>query len=94
MCMILKINTDHLSIVVNGYRNILYLKGNEFKLKLTGYQKLLAKQKYLISYSEKFFSRRIVLVDTTDQNRNKLCRHCCSFSAEHFPIVAVIINVT
>ena len=53
--MILMIDTDHLNIVVNRYRNILYLKGNEVKLKLTGYQKLLAKQKYLFSYSDKFF---------------------------------------
>ena len=51
-----KTDTDNLNIVVYRYRFNLYLKGNEFDLKLTECQSLLAQQVYLLSCIDIFSS--------------------------------------
>ena len=65
VCVNFQTDTDNLNIVVNRYRNILYLKDNEIDLKLTEYQLLLAKRVYLLSYIDIFYKRCIVLDKTT-----------------------------
>ena len=52
-------DTDNLKIAVYRHRNNLYLKDNEFDLKLTEYQSLLAKRIYLLSYIDIIYKRCI-----------------------------------
>ena len=54
VCVNFQTDRDKLNIVVNRYRNNLYLKDNEVDLKLTEYQSLLAEQVYLLSYIDIF----------------------------------------
>ena len=61
-------DTDKVNIVVYRYRNYTYLKDNELELKLTEYEKLLAKRVYLLSYIDIFYKRCIVLDETTVHN--------------------------
>ena len=61
-------DTDKLNIVVYHYRNNIYLKDNELDLKLSEYQSLLAKRVYLMSYTDIFYKRCIVLHETTVHN--------------------------
>ena len=68
VCVNFQTDTDKLNIVVYRYRNNLYLKDNEVDLKLTGYQLLLAKRVYLLSYIDIFYKRCIVLDETTVHN--------------------------
>ena len=68
VCVNFKTETDKLNFVVYRYRNSLYLKDNEFDLKLTDYQSLLAKQVYLLTYIDIFYRRCIVLDETTVHN--------------------------
>ena len=62
-------DTYNLTFVVFRYRNNLYLKDIEVDMKLTGYQLLLAKQIYMLSYIDIFYKRR-----TTFHNWNNLCQ--------------------
>ena len=68
VCVKFQTDTDKLNIVVYRYRNNLYLKDNEVDLILTEYQALLAKRVYLLSYSDIFYERCIVLDETTVHN--------------------------
>ena len=74
VCVNFQTDTDKLNIVVYRYRNNLYLKDNELDLKLTEYQSLLAKRVYLLSYTDIFYKRCIVLDETTVHSWNKLCQ--------------------
>ena len=53
-------DTDKLNIVVYGYRNNTYLKDTEMELKLTEYEKLLAKCVYFLSDIDIFYKWCIV----------------------------------
>ena len=61
-------DTDKLNIVVYRYRNNLYLKDNEVILKLSEYESLLAKRVYILSYTDIFYKRCIVLDETSVHN--------------------------
>ena len=61
-------DTDKLNIVVYRYRNNLYFKDNEVKLKLTEHQSLLAERVCLLSYIDLFYKRCIVQDETTVHN--------------------------
>ena len=65
MCMKYKTNSDKLNGAINHYRNSIYLKGVEMEQKLTEYEKLFSKRKYLLSYIDKFFKRCFLLDGTT-----------------------------
>ena len=58
-------DTDKMNNVVYRYRNNTYLEDTERDLKLTEYKKLLAKRGYLLSYTDVFYKRCIVLDETT-----------------------------
>ena len=72
VCVNFQTDTDKLSIVVYRYRNNLYLKDRGVILKLSAYESLVAKRVYLLSYSDLFYKRCIVLDETTVHNQNKL----------------------
>ena len=74
VCMNFQIDTDKVNIVVYWYQNSTYLKGTEMELKLTDYEKLLAKCVHLLSYIDIFFKRFIVLDETTVQKWFNICR--------------------
>ena len=74
-------DTDKLNFVVYRYQNNLYLKGNENFLKLTENQSLLAKRVYLLSYTDIFYKRCIVLDETSVHKQNKLCQEWILFSS-------------
>ena len=61
-------DTDKVNIVVYRYRNNTCRKDTEMDLKLTEYQKVLAKRVYLLSYIDIFYKRCIVLDETTVYN--------------------------
>ena len=65
VCINLQTDTDKVNIVVYRYRNSTYLKDTEMDLKLTEYEKILAKRVYLLSYIDIFYKRCIVLDETT-----------------------------
>ena len=67
-------DTDKVNIVVYRDRNNTYLKDTEMELKLTEYEKLLAKRVYLMSYTDIFSKRCLVLDETTVHNWFKFCR--------------------
>ena len=68
VCLNFQTDTDKLNNFVYHYRNSLYLKDNEFDMKMTEYQSFLAKRAHLLSYIEIFYKRCIVLDETTAQN--------------------------
>ena len=68
VCVNFQTGTDKLNIVVYRYGNNLYLKDSEVILKLSEYESLLAKRVYLVSYSDIFYKRCIVLDETTVHN--------------------------
>ena len=68
VCVIFQTDTDKLNIVVYRYRNSLYLEDNEVELQMREYQSLLAKRVYLLSYTDIFYKRCIVLDETTVHN--------------------------
>ena len=68
VCINFKTDLDKLNIVVYRYRNNTYVKDTEMELKMTEYEKLLAKRVYLLSYIDVFFKRCIVLDETTVDN--------------------------
>ena len=68
VCINFQTDTDKVDIVVYRYRNNTYLKDTEMELKLSEYQKLLAKRVYLLSYIDVFYKRCIVLDETTIHN--------------------------
>ena len=72
VCVNFQTDTDKLKISVYRYWNNLYLKDNDFDLKLSEYQSLLAKRVYILSYIDMFYKRCIVLDETTVHNWNKL----------------------
>ena len=72
VCINFQTDTDKVSIVVCRFRNGTYLKDTEIILKLTEYKKLLAKRVYILSYTDIFYKRCIVLDETTVHNWNKL----------------------
>ena len=63
---------DKLNIVVYRYRNNTYVNDTEMDLKLTKYEKIPIKRKYLLSYIDLSFKRCIVLDETTVHNWNTL----------------------
>ena len=65
MCINFQTDTDKVNIVVYRYRNITYLKDTEMDLKLAEYKKLPAKRVYLLSFTDIFYKRCIVLDETT-----------------------------
>ena len=73
-----------MNIVVYRYRNNTYLKDFEEELKLTEYEKLLAKRVYHLSYNDIFIKCCIALDETTDSNS---VAHGRSPSCKHFPIL-------
>ena len=68
VCINFQTDTDKTNIVVYRYRNNTYLKDTEIELKLTEYEKLLAKRVYLLSYIDMFYKRCLVLDETTVHN--------------------------
>ena len=68
VCSDFQTDTDKVNIVVYRYRNNTYLKNTEMDLKLTEYKKLRAKRVYLLSYTDIFYKRCIVLDETTVHN--------------------------
>ena len=68
VCISFQTDTDKVSIVVFRYRNNTYSKDTEMELKLTEYNKLLAKRVYLLSYIDIFYKRCIVMDETTVHN--------------------------
>ena len=68
VCVSFQTDTDKLNIVVYRYRNNLFLKDNDFDLKLLEYQSLLAKRVYLLTYIDIFYNWCIVLDETTVHN--------------------------
>ena len=68
VCINFQTDTDQVNIVVYRYRNSTYLKHTEIDLKLTEYEKLLAKRVYFLSYLDIFYKRCIVLDETTVHN--------------------------
>ena len=60
----LSTDADKVNIAVYRYRNNTYLKDTEKDLKLTEYEKLLAKRLYLLSYIGIFYKWCIVLDET------------------------------
>ena len=67
VCVNFQTDTDKL-VIVNRYRNNLYLKDDEVDLKLTEYQSLLAKRVYLLSCIDVFYKRCSVPDDKTVHN--------------------------
>ena len=74
VCINFQTDTDKVNILVCRYRNNTYLKDTELELKLTEYEKLLAKRVYLLSYIDIFFVRCIVLDETTVRKLITFCR--------------------
>ena len=68
VCVKLQTDTDKLNIVVQRYRNSLYLKVNGVDLRRTEYQSLSAKRIYLLSFIDIFYKLCIVLDETTVHN--------------------------
>ena len=64
-CANFQTDIDYFNIVVHRYRNTLYLKYNEFDLKLSKNLLLLAKRICLLSYFGIFHKQCIVLIQTT-----------------------------
>ena len=56
---------DKLNVVVYRFRNNTNVKDTRMELKLSEYEKLLSKRVYLLSYTDVFFKRCIVLDETT-----------------------------
>ena len=84
VCVNIQTDTDQLNTVVYRYWNILYLKVSEVVLKLTENLSLLAKRVYLLSYSDIFYKRFIVLDETTVHNSTKLRQEWMFFSSWAF----------
>ena len=70
-------DAEKLNIVVYRYRNNTYLKDTEMELKLTEYKKLPAKRIYLLSYTDIFYKRCIVLDETTVHNKTNSVKNGC-----------------
>ena len=68
VCINFQTDADKVNIVIYRYRNNTYLKDAAMDLKLTEYEKLLAKRVYLLSYIDVFYKRCIVLDETTVHN--------------------------
>ena len=68
VCINFQTDTDKVNIVEYRYWNITYLKDTEMDIKLTQYEKLLAKRVYLLSYIDIFYKRCIALDETTVHN--------------------------
>ena len=68
VCINFQTDTDKVNIVVYRYRNNTYLNDTELELKLTEYEKLIAKRVYLLSYIDIFYKRCILLDETTVYN--------------------------
>ena len=68
VCINFQTYADKVNIVVYRCRNNTYLKDTEVELTLTEYEKLLAKRVYLLSYTDIFCKRFIVLDETTVHN--------------------------
>ena len=64
VCINFQTDADKVNIAVYRYRNNTYLKDTEKDLKLTEYEKLLAKRLYLLSYIGIFYKWCIVLDET------------------------------
>ena len=56
------------NLVVYCYRNNTYLKNTKMHIKLTEYEKNLAKRVYLLSYIDIFYKQFVVLIETTVHN--------------------------
>ena len=65
VCIKFQTDTEKVNIVVYRYRNNTYLIDTEMALKLTEYEKLLAKRVYLLSYIDIFLKPCIVLDEET-----------------------------
>ena len=68
VCVNFQTDTDKMNNAVFRYRSNLHLKDREVDLKLTEYQSLLEKRVYLLSYSDIFYKRCIVVDETTVHN--------------------------
>ena len=79
VCINFQTDSDKVNNVVHRYRNNTYLRVTETELRLTEYEKLLAKRVYLFSYIDVFIKRCIVLNETTVHNWFKIC-HEWTFS--------------
>ena len=64
VCINFQTNADEVKILVYRYQSNTFLKDSERELKLTEYEKLLAKRVYLLSYIDIFYKRCIVLDET------------------------------
>ena len=68
VCINFQTDADKVNVVVYRYRNNTYVKDKKMDLKLTEYKKLLANRVYLMSYIDIFYTRCIVLDETTVHN--------------------------
>ena len=68
VCSKFQTDTDKVNVVVYRYRNNTYLKDTEMELKFTEYKRLLDKRVHLLSYIDIFYTRCIVLDETTVHN--------------------------
>ena len=68
VCINFQTDTNKVNIVVYRYRNNTYLRDTGMDKKLTEYKKILAKRVYLLSYIDIFYTRCIVLDETTVHN--------------------------
>ena len=68
ICVFYKSDTDYVAITVYRYRNNMYMKDSDIELKLTEYNTLLEKKKYLLSYLETFSKKFIVVEESTHHN--------------------------
>ena len=68
VCVNFKTDTHKKEIVVNKYRNSLYLKEKEVDLKMTKYQMVKIRRVCILSYSDIFQKRCDVLDERIVQN--------------------------
>ena len=68
VCINVPTDTDKVDIAVYRYRNNTYLKNTEVHIKLTEDEKTPAKRVYLVSYTDIFFKRCIVLDEINVHN--------------------------
>ena len=93
VCIGFKTDMEKLNIVVYRYRSNTYVKDTEMELKLTGYEKLLSKRVYLLSYIDVFLGGALYWMKQLFIIKVNFINNGCSFPHEPSPIVIGIKNV-
>ena len=68
VCVSCKTDTDYVGITVYRHRSNMYNKDSDIELKATGYNTLLPKKKYLLSYLKTFSKNFFVVEEATHHN--------------------------